>query len=39
MGWLELEKFLYRATGRMWWSLNVQETMKEYLNFALERKI
>jgi hypothetical protein len=31
VGWIEVEKFLLRATGRTFWSLNVQEAMKRFL--------
>ena len=34
IGWLEMEKFILRATGRVFWSLQVQETMKAFLRLV-----
>ena len=32
IGWLELEKFAFRATGRTFFSLTVQEGMRLFLD-------
>ena len=34
IGWIEVEKFLFRATGRMYWSLNVYEAMRKLIEFT-----
>lgn len=39
MGWIELEKFLIRATGRTFWTLQVYEIMREVLRLAREQKL
>lgn len=33
-GWLDMEKFLIRATGGIWWDLTVEEAMKKFLQLA-----
>jgi hypothetical protein len=34
IGWLEMEKFLLRATGRTFWILKVEEAMKKFLELS-----
>lgn len=34
IGWLEMEKFLIRATGGTFWSLGVYDAMKEFIKLA-----
>lgn len=36
IGWLELEKFLIRATGATFWSLSVEDAMRAFLRFVRE---
>lgn len=31
LGWLDLEKFVFRATGRTIWTLQVEDAMKTFL--------
>lgn len=38
IGWMEMEKFLLRATGRTFWSLQVQDAMRQFLIFTLGRQ-
>lgn len=33
IGWLEMEKFIFRATGRTYFTLCVQEAMKKLIEF------
>lgn len=38
VGWIEMEKFLIRATGRVFWTLSVQEAMKTFLEIMKKGK-
>lgn len=38
IGWIEIEKFLIRATGRVFWALSVQEAMKTFLEIMKKGK-
>ena len=34
IGWLEMEKFILRATGRTFWTLQIEAAMKQFLELV-----